>query len=218
MLDWLASVNEAGMTVVESFGRVADSDLGVLNAELRRTWRDVEWGTDAATALRRLEDRIDTPTITRVVTLVANAMHASGDIGRVLRIAVDDAQASRRLKRQRRQEMATYLVIIYLSFFVFLFIIASLSGILVPALKNLPSADAGGSGPIGIGGLGNVAAVDIDAYTLVFFHTALVQALFSGFVAGKMGEGSVKDGAKHATAMFAIAYVVFLALEHVVHP
>ncbi|WP_227354732.1 type II secretion system F family protein [Haladaptatus salinisoli] len=218
LLDRLASVNEAGMTVVESFGRVADSDLGVLNAELGRTWRDIEWGTDAATALRRLEDRIDTPTVTRVVTLVTNAMHASGDIGSVLRIAADEAQASRRLKRQRRQEMMTYLVIIYLSFFVFLFIVASLSGILVPALENLPSADAAGSGPVGLGGVGDVGAVDIDAYTLVFFHTALVQALFSGLVAGKMGEGSAKDGAKHATVMFAVAYVVFLALDHFVHP
>ncbi|WP_458185428.1 type II secretion system F family protein [Haladaptatus sp. NG-WS-4] len=98
-LDRLASVNEAGMTVVESFGRVANSDLGVLDTELQRTWRDIEWGTDAATALRRFEDRVGTPTITRVVTLVTNAMHASGDIGRVLRIAADEAQTTRRLKR-----------------------------------------------------------------------------------------------------------------------
>jgi len=46
----------------------------------------------------------------------------------------------------------------------------------------------------------------------VFFHTALVQGLFSGLVAGKMGEGSVRDGAKHATVLVTIAYVVFLVL------
>ncbi len=213
-LDRLASVNEAGMTVVESFRRVVDSDLGVLNTELQRTWRDIEWGTDTATALRRFEARMDTPTITRVVTLVTNAMHASGDVGRVLRIAADDAQTTRRLKRQRRQEMMTYLVIIYLSFFVFLVIIGSLNSILIPALENLPASNTGGNTPTGssLGGLGNIEAVDIDAYTLVFFHTALVQAVFSGFVAGKMGEGKVKDGAKHAAILLAIAYVVFLVL------
>ncbi|WP_458185429.1 hypothetical protein [Haladaptatus sp. NG-WS-4] len=108
--------------------------------------------------------------------------------------------------------MATYLVIIYLSFLVFLVIIGSLNSILIPALESVSAAEATGSGPTGIAGVGDIAAVDIDAYTLVFFHTALVQAVFSGFVAGKMGEGSVKDGAKHATVLFTIAYVVFLLL------
>lgn len=217
MLDRLASINEAGMTVIESFRRVTTSDLGALNPELERMSRDIEWGTDTATALRRFEDRIDTPTVTRVVSLVTNAMHASGDIGRVLRIAADDAQESRRLQRQREDEMMTYLVIIYLSFFVFLVIIGALASILVPALQDLPTGNGAG-GPVGVGGLGNIAAVDIRAYTVVFSHTALVQAVVSGFVAGKMGEGRLRDGAKHATVMLAIAYVVFLLIEYTIHP
>ena len=217
MLDRLASVNEAGMTVIESFRRVTTGDLGALNPELERLSRDIEWGTDTATALRRFEDRIDTPTVTRVVSLVTNAMHASGDIGRVLRIAADDAQESRRLQRQREDEMMTYLVIIYLSFFIFLVIIGTLASILVPALRDLPTGNGAG-GPVGVGGLGNIAAVDIHAYTVVFFHTALVQAVVSGFVAGKMGEGKLRDGAKHATVMLAIAYVVFLFIEYTIHP
>jgi archaeal flagellar protein FlaJ len=206
MLDRLASVNEAGMTVTESFRRVATSDLGALNPEVERMSRDIEWGADTATALRRFEDRIDTPTVTRVVSLVTNAMHASGNIGRVLRIAADDAQESRRLQRRREDEMMTYLVII-----------GTLASILVPALQDLPVGNGAG-GPVGVGGLGNVAAVDIRAYTVVFFHTALAQAIVSGFVAGKMGEGTLRDGAKHATAMLAIAYVVFLFLQYAIHP
>jgi len=220
LLDRLASVNEAGMTVVESLERVVGSDLGVLDEEVRRLWRDVEWGMDASKALYRFEDRVDSPTITRVVTLITNAMHASGDIGRVLRIAADDAQATRRLRRQRRQEMMTYLVIIYLSFFVFLVIVGALDAILIPELEALPETKVPTDGPTGtaangaagVAGIGNVGSVNIDAYTLVFFHTALVQGLFSGLVAGKMGEGSVRDGAKHATVLVTIAYVVFLVL------
>ncbi|WP_433628200.1 type II secretion system F family protein [Halomicrococcus sp. NG-SE-24] len=212
LLDRLASVNEAGMTVVESIEQVADSDLGVLDAEIRRTWRDIEWGTDAATALYRFEDRIDSPTVTRIVTLVTNAMHASDDIGRVLRIAADDAQATRRLRRQRRQEMLTYLVIVYLAFLVFLIIVAALNSILIPALEQVPQTETGGSASAAVPGTGGVSSVSVDAYTLVFFHTALIQGLFSGVVAGKMGEGSVRDGAKHAAVLVTVAYVVFLAL------
>ncbi|WP_137287149.1 type II secretion system F family protein [Halorussus salinisoli] len=209
-LDRLASVNEAGMSVVESFERVADSDLGALDAEVRKLWADVQWGVDAETALYRFEDRLDTPTITRTVTLIANAMHASGDIARVLRIAADDAQDTRRLKRKRRQEMVTYVVIIYLSFVVFLVIVGALDSILIP---NLPTdgATTGGGSPVA-GPLSGISAVDTEAYTLMFFHSSLVQAVFSGLLAGQMGEGSVKNGAKHATVLLAIAYGVFLLL------
>jgi flagellar protein FlaJ len=210
LLDRLASVNEAGMSVVESFERVATSDLGALDAEARRLWTDIEWGVDAETALYRFEDRLDTPTITRTVTLVANAMQASGDIARVLRIAADDAQDTRRLKRKRRQEMLTYLVIIYLSFLVFLVIVGALNSILIP---NLPTdAAAPTTGPASTGPLSGISEVDTEAYTLLFFHTSLVQAVCSGLVAGQMGEGSVRNGAKHATVLLAVAYAVFLLL------
>ncbi|WP_435179187.1 type II secretion system F family protein [Halorussus sp. AFM4] len=208
-LDRLASVNEAGMSVVEGLERVARSDLGALDAEVRRLWTDIEWGVDAETALYRFEDRVDAPTITRVVSLVANAMAASGDVARVLRIAADDAQATRRLKRQRRQEMVTYVVIIYLSFAVFLVIVAALDAILIPNLPTDAAAATGGS----VGGpLSDITSVDTDAYTLLFFHAALVQAVCSGLVAGQMGEGSVRNGAKHAAVMLAVAYGAFLVL------
>jgi flagellar protein FlaJ len=211
-LDRLASVNEAGMSVIESLGRVNSGDLGALDVEVEKLWTDIQWGVDAETALYRLEDRLDTPTVTRVVTLLANAMHASGDLARVLRIAADEAQDNRRLKRKRRQEMLTYVVIIYLSFIVFLVIVGSLNSILIPNLPTggtAPSGEAarqiGASGP-----LSGISDVDVGAYSLLFFHASLVQALFSGLLAGQMGEGSIKNGAKHATVLLAIAYAFFL--------
>lgn len=211
-LDRLASTNEAGMSVIESLGRVNRSDLGALDAEVGKLWTDIEWGVDAETALYRFEDRLDTPIITRVVTLLANAMRASGNLSRVLRIAADDAQDTRRLQRKRRQELVTYNVIIYLSFLVFLVIVVSLNSILIPNLPTGASAPAGGS-QIGISGpIGGISDVNVDAYTLLFFHTALIQAVCSGLVAGQMAEGSVRNGAKHATVLLAIAYVLFLFL------
>jgi flagellar protein FlaJ len=211
-LDRLASVNEAGMSVVESLGRVTEGDLGALDEEIDRLWADIQWGVDAETALYRFEDRLDTPTVTRVVTLIANAMAASGDIARVLRIAAEDAQDTRRLKRQRRQEMLTYVVIIYLSFVVFLVIVGALNSILIPNLPTGGSAGGGGSAIGGGGPISSISSVNVDAYTLLFFHTSLVQALFSGLLAGQMGQGSVKNGAKHATVLLTIAYGVFLIL------
>jgi flagellar protein FlaJ len=212
-LDRLAGVNEAGMTIVESLRRVTKGDLGALDEEVERLWADVVWGGDARNALYRFEARVRTATVTRVVTLLTNAMTASGDLGPVLRIAANNAQEARRLKRKRRQEMLVYLLIVYLSFVVFLVIVGALDAILIPNIPTgLESPDATGAVPGAGLPLGGTSDVNVDAYTLLFFHTAVIQGFFSGLVAGQMGEEDVKNGAKHATILVALSYGLFLVL------
>jgi len=135
-LDRLASVNEAGTSVVGSVRRVADSNLEALTDDLQRTRRDIDWGADVGTALRRLERRVRSPMTSRAVALITNAMRASGDVGPVLRIAADESRATWSLRRERRQVMLTYLIVIYISFLVFLGIIASLSVSFIPRSRR----------------------------------------------------------------------------------
>ena len=219
LMDRLASVNEAGMTVVQSFERVQRGELGALDPEMERVWRDIEWGADVETALKRLEARLRTQIISRVVTLTTQAMNASGDLSTVLRIAGSQAKADRRLKQRRKQEMVTYMVVVYVAFFVFLFIIGVLSTVLIPSLPTggtgaaLNGTGTGGAGA-GVGGVGGIGTggVNTDAYELLFFHSALLQGVLSGFIAGQLSTGDVRGGAKHAAVLLATAYGVFLLL------
>jgi flagellar protein FlaJ len=217
LMDRLASVNEAGMTIVQSFERVQRGDLGALDPEIERVWRDIEWGADVETALKRFEARLRTQIISRVVTLTTQAMNASGDLSTVLRIAGSQAKADRRLKQRRKQEMVTYMVVVYVSFFVFLFIIGVLSTVLIPSLPdggtgaalNASSTGGAATGAAGIGGIGG-GGVNTDAYELLFFHSALLQGVLSGLIAGQLSTGDVRGGAKHAAVLLATAYGVFL--------
>ncbi|GGL59097.1 type II secretion system F family protein [Halocalculus aciditolerans] len=215
-LDRLASTNEAGMSIVESIGRVVNTELGALSRELERVWADIQWGAHAETALQRFESRMGTATVTRVTTLVTNAMGASGDLGPVLRIAADEAKASQRLKRERRTELLTYLIVIYLSFFVFIAIIVALVVVFIPSiptdLGQLGSGAAGTSIPGGTPSFvgGSSGGGEKPEYRLLLFHTAIVQAVCSGFVAGHMGQSTTRAGAKHATLLLLVAYATLL--------
>jgi flagellar protein FlaJ len=76
---------------------------------------------------------------------------------------------------------------------------------------------AAGSAAPGIGGgadlpIDPIGPEEQDKYTLVLYHAAMVQAVCSGLVAGKMGSGSIRDGAKHVAVMLGIAYAVFLVV------
>jgi flagellar protein FlaJ len=211
LLDRLASLNEAGTAVVSSFDRVRQSDLGPLDEEVERIWRDIQWGATVEQALDRFESRVQTSSVTRVVTLITNAMRASNEIGPVLRIAAEQARADQRLRRQRRQEMLTYLVVIYISFLVFLVVIVAIDYVLIPNLPDTSGIDSDSLSQAP-GVIGGIEGGDVPPFRLVFFHAALIQSLLSGLVGGMMGGGSIKDGVKHATVMLTITYVVLTLL------
>jgi flagellar protein FlaJ len=215
-LERLASLNEAGMTVTEGVGRARGGDLGVLTPEVERIYRDVQFGGNIGDAFVRFGRRVRTMAVTRVVVLLTHALRASGQVGDVLRIAASQARADIRMRRQRRRQMLTYLVVIYLAFVVFLVIIFAVNEVLIPSLpESVPTPGAGEANRLGVNvdQFARFGSVDKAAYSLVFFHTALVQALFSGFIGGQFGEGNLKDGAKHAAALVAIAYVAFILLS-----
>lgn len=217
-LDRMASVNDAGMTVVESVETLAEDDLGALTPELRQTWTDMQWGADAETALHRLRERVDSAVISRAVTLVTNAMSASGDVAPVLEIAADEARATQMLRRERRQVMLTYLIVIYVSFVVFLAIVVALTEAFVPAIESAElgsSLPTGGSVPGGGGAggvLGGIQNVQPGKYILLFYHASVIQALCSGTIAGQLGEGDVRDGVKHAAIMLLVTYLGFVLI------
>ncbi|WP_053948087.1 type II secretion system F family protein [Halolamina sediminis] len=214
-LDRLASVNDAGVSIVQSIERLTRSDLDALGPELQRAWEDVRWGADVRAAFRRMERRIDSPMMTRATVLITNAMTASGEIAPVLEIAADEARASRRLQRERRQEMLTYLMVIYISFFVFIGIVFALSSSFIPAIDsaNLGGASGGGlPGGVSSSVFAGLGSVDTSAYTLLFYHAAVMQAIFSGLVAGQLGEGSLADGAKHVVVLLTLTVIAFLFL------
>lgn len=213
-LDRMASINDAGMTVVESIERLTRSDLDALTPEVQRAWRDIQWGADASTALERMRRRVRSPMVSRAVALITNAIEASGDVAPVLEIAADEARATRRLRRERRQVMVTYLMVIYISFLVFLGIIVALTVAFIPAIEGtqLASASSAGGVPSGVstGLITDIGNVPIDQYLLLFYHAAAIQGLCSGLIAGQLGEGSVSDGVKHATVLLILTYVTFL--------
>jgi len=202
LLDRLASVNEAGRSMILAIDHVRDSDLGQLGDELDRVWADVQWGADLTTALKRFEARVRTRAVSRVVTLLTEAMNASGNLSTVLRIASNQAAADRRLKRERGQVMVQYMVVVYVAFLVFLFIIAIL------ALYLLPSVPVGADAP-DAQGFGGITEAEMEAYEVLFYHATVVQGLLSGLIAGQLSTGDIRAGAKHAAVLVTLAVIMF---------
>lgn len=219
LIDRLADRTEAGMSFTRAIRELDPSSVPGLEPEIREIRADLAWGRRTSEALTRFAERTESVFAVRAVILIVNAVHASGDVAPVLRIAADEAQTDRRLDRRRRQELLVYLIIIYVSFLVFIGIIVALVVVFVPALpstEQLAGQVSGDGVPGGTGlqeiGLGGTTAEDRAAYSLVMFHASVLQGAVAGFTAGKLSQGSVRAGAKHATVMVGIAYAAMLLL------
>lgn len=211
LLERLAGVNRAGMPIVSAIDHVRGPELGALADDVDRIWADLQWGADLQTALERFGSRVRTRVTSRMVTLLTESMNASGNLSDVLRIAARQAAADRRLKRERKGTMTEYMVVVYVSFLVFLFIVAILSTVLLASLPTEPigGIDGVGGSPAGLTGVGQV---DVEAFERLLFHATLVQGLLSGLIAGQLSTGDVRAGAKHATVLVAIAIGLFVVV------
>ncbi len=203
----LASINEAGLSLAQAIKIILKSNLGVLTSEVKRIWKTIEWGGVTSEALVKFERRIKTMAISRTITLMVKANESTSDIRDVLQIAARDAEMDQTLKRDRFANMFIYIIVVYISFFVFLFIVYVLSTKFIPMMpSSLPSQGAiveGAGQGLPLNG------VDSAVLTRLLFHASLIQGFCSGLIAGQMGEGSVYLGLKHSLIMLAIGYITF---------
>jgi flagellar protein FlaJ len=203
-LERMAGINRVGLTMAQAISIMVNTNLGLLSYEIRRIKRDMDWGANFSDALIRFEQRISTASIARTVTLITKASEMSGQIGEVLAIAASDAKMSETLKKERHAEMFIYTAIVYLSFFVFLFVVAVLSTQFLPVLAHIGASGISMAGPIS-----GIGSVPIRAFNRLLYHACLIQAVFSGLIAGQMGEASLAAGVKHSCIMLIIALVTF---------
>jgi len=203
-LERMSGINQVGLTIAQAIAIMVNTNLGLLSYEIRRIKRDMEWGANFTEALMRFEERVSTPAIARTVTLITKASEMSGQIGEVLSIASSDAKMSEILSRERRSEMFIYTAIVYLSFFVFLFVVAVLTTQFLPVLATISTKGIPATGALA--GIGSIPTV---TFGRLLYHACLIQALFSGLIAGQMGESTIAAGVKHSCVLLVISLVAF---------
>jgi len=199
----IESTTEVGISLADSVKILSKQNIGVLTEEVKKMRRDLEWGALISETFSKFERRLRLPTVSRIATLVRRASEATGDVSSVMGVAADDAEMSKRLRKERLVDTLTYLAIIYIALGVFLFVLYILTKTFLPMI---PTEE------VSAGGLSFFASMDASKLRMLFMHAALIQALCSGFVAGELAEGDVQAGVKHAIVMISIAYVVFTML------
>ncbi len=204
-LKQLASLNESGLNIVSAIRVLSTSNLGALTSEITLIRKDLEWGMLLSDALKRFERRVSSVTVTKVTSILLKAMESAGTIKDALYTAANDAQLYLELKSRVKNEMFVYIVVIYMTFGVFLFTIYILTSnfIQVFSKMHLPQVSHAYI---------QFRIPNVSELTRLFYHTSLINGTVSGLIAGLMGEGELKAGLKHMLVLVLLTYFVFTFL------
>ena len=199
----LAGMNDSGMTLPNAVHIVAGAEYSTLTPHIRKLDTDMSWGAGFVEAMYRFGKELGTPLADRSVDLIAKASKAGGDISEVLRAAAKDTFEVVNLAQERSNNMLIYVIIVLVSFAVFLFVIAILVSTFLTTMATA------GASAASAGARWFMGQIDLFAYKRLFSHAAMLQGFFSGLVAGQMGEGRVIAGLKYSAIMLLIAWVTF---------
>ena len=207
--DFLRDVAEAGrfgMTLPDAIVVASTGRYGLLTDEIKKMASQIEWGVPVATALRLFEERVPTPLVQRVVSIVTRANEAGGNVADVLTMVAHDTREAQLSEQARQISMLTYVTVIYIAFFVFLVTIYIMAAVFLPQM--ITAGQGVSSSSLSSAGGVNLAFQYVPDLFLAFMVAVIVHAVGDGIMAGVLYNGKISAGLQYATTMLVTGWLM----------
>jgi archaeal flagellar protein FlaJ len=188
----LSDMKDIGLTIQDAIHRISGAKLGLLSSELSSASRDMSAGVNVNSALVRMEERIGLVSVKRAISLLVRASEITTNLRQIFMIAITDFEHYLKLKSERENTTIVYVMIIYLSFGIYLYTAYQLN---VPFLASFK---------------GQNVTMDIAGNTTDMFRIGIILGAFSGIMAGQFSSNSILSGFKHSIVLLLAALVMFV--------
>jgi len=209
--DFLRDVAEAGrfgMTLAQAIRVSSRGRYGRLTPEIQRMAAQIDWGVPASEALRLFAERVNTPLVKRMVSIIIKANDAGGSVADVLTMVAHDARETIINFNERRISMATYTVVIYVAFGVFLATIFILNTTFLPNMEEAGQQVNEQALEAGVTNLpATIQSEIIPTVQLIFIVSVAIHAFGDGILAGVLQDGKIANGLRHSFIMLLIGFL-----------
>ena len=208
----LTSAVQSGANLIKAIEHTAERNMGSLTPELKNLRANISWGMPMDEALENFANRCNTRMSRRVVVLLEMAIKVGGDIANNLEMIQKHVTELQNLEKERKSSLAPYTYTIYIAFAVFIGISVILSTQFFSEIEVVQQLLKTNVGPQAQGGMFSALAdIEIDQLNKILFNMAVIQAVFGGLAAGKIGAGNYVAGIKHIVIMVVMAVIAFNA-------
>ncbi len=206
----LTSAVQSGANLLKAIEHAADRNMGAITPELKNLRANISWGMPMDVAMENFGNRCGTRMSKRVVILLEMAIKIGGDIANNLEMIQKHVTELQNLEKERKSSLAPYTYTIYIAFAVFIGISVILSTQffseieVVQGMLNENMAEGQDAGMFS-----SLASIEFDELNKILFNMAIIQAVFGGLAAGKIGAGTYVAGIKHIVIMIIMAVIAF---------
>ncbi len=220
----------SGMPLHKSILSVSEFDYGKLSPEIRKMANQLSWGVPLETVLEQFATR--TKRSKRLYTSVKTVREAhlsGGDVILTLETITENSNVLSDTEKERKSLLNQYVLLMYAISFVFIGIVVAINNLMMPIfeISSRSATEFGIGNPCELVNYGTMDAIcsiykgtssmlfSIDPtsisayYVALFFYMSIIQSIFSGLVAGQIGENSVRAGIKHSLVMLSITFGTF---------
>jgi flagellar protein FlaJ len=226
----LADSSRSGMSLSECIGIAVKANYGKLTPEIQKMHNRLSWGTPFLRVMDIFQKNVkDSKIILEAMSIIRQSYESGGSIPDTLDSVAKDILMLKEAEAERASLVREQVMIMYGLFFIFLGISVMIIYVMVPMLQSQASASIGIGGFAFVnpceGGLvfpcgffsGICAVLSVSTpltcyYVAIFFSVVLVQGIFTGLIAGQLGENSPISGIKHSLIMSFAAVAIFLFL------
>ena len=219
--DFLRDIVEGlrgGMSLPLAIKYTSKNNYGALTPKINLLISQLSWGVPFEKAINNFASTLGSKTITRAVRTIIEAHRSGGNIADVIDAVGNSTVELEKIKRERTSRISSQMMQGYIIYFVFLGVMVGIQKFLLPSFSGSAGASTGAlvSGAVGgdaditsimLGSSGSTA-INMEDYEKMFTHLAVIQGFFSGIVIGKLAEGSVDAGLKHAIIMVIVGYTI----------
>lgn len=207
----LVSAVQSGSSLLRAVEEAANRNMGSLTPELKNLRANISWGMPYHEAFDNFTKKVGTRLAQRVGVLLQISMDIGGDIGSTLDLIQKHVTEMQNIEKERKSSLAPYIYTIYISFVVFLVITVLLVDSFFAEIEVVQDKlrETAAKHGASLGLFASVLGVNVPTITGLMFNMSLIEAIFGGIAAGKIGEGSFMAGIKHVIIMIILAVVVF---------
>lgn len=207
----LVSSIQSGSNLIQAILLTPERNMGTLGPLLRNLKSNISWGMPIDEAFANFAKKAGTRMAKRVTVLLEIAYKNGGNVSENLETIQKHVSEVRNLEKERKSALQPYTYTIYISYAVFIAISVILSTQFFAQMESVKELITAEKTTASNAMFSALSGVDIGQVDSILFNMAIIEAIFGGIAAGKIGSGSYVAGIKHVVLMVVIAIVAFMA-------
>ena len=205
MLADIAGNVRSGFSITRSIELAADTDYGPLTEQLRIDQVQLSWGLTLEQVMQSQVKRVDSQLAKRTFTSLAQASESGGKIQDVIDAIQRHTTELQQIEKETKNALRPYVSTTYIAVGIFL----AISVVLIDSFFTQIFASQSKIGSQGASIFAGLGGLSLPALKQAFLQMGLIESVFGGLGAGKLGEASFAAGFKHVVALAVLNIVVF---------